>query len=139
MEFNPYFDDTEESQEKLFGDLFDFDARQKAIDAGPEAVATFRANRFERFKKHVILGFTAAASTGRLSHLCSDYDAHHYDALVDEQQPHGDADAMGTALDRLMRDQAVNSFNIGKLEPTQLISSDVRLTTSKVNTAEVSE
>ena len=69
LEYTPYFGDHDGSQEKLFGDLFDFEARQKAIDAGPLAVAHFRSNRFRRFRATVVQTVAESLRNGRLDDL----------------------------------------------------------------------
>jgi len=69
LEYTPYFGDHDASQEKLFGDLFDFEAKQRAIDAGPPAEAHFRAQRFQRFRKLLVATLGRAIHDGRISKL----------------------------------------------------------------------
>jgi len=69
IEYTPYFGDNDVSQDKLLGDLIDFEARQKAIDEGPFAVVQFRSRRFARFRTVVLDTFAEALRSGRLNDL----------------------------------------------------------------------
>ena len=69
LEYTPYFGDHDASQEKLFGDLFDFEAKQRAIDAGPPAEAHFRAQRFQRFRKLLVAAVGRAIHEKRINEL----------------------------------------------------------------------
>lgn len=66
MDFTPYFGDTDGSHEKIFGDLFDFDARQRAIDAGPLAMAAHHFGRFSRLRG-ILLAEVAQSKFGARS------------------------------------------------------------------------
>jgi hypothetical protein len=61
LEFTPYFGDADASQEAVFGDLFDFEARQRTIDAGPPAVAAHRRRRFKACRDAAIEAVVSAA------------------------------------------------------------------------------
>lgn len=63
MEFTPYFGDQDACQEKIFGDLFDFEARQRAIDEGPKAIAKFRSQKFHRCRAEIIEAIATAVRT----------------------------------------------------------------------------